>query len=209
MTCPVASGINKFDALGNLGVVMTYTSLLPTLNVVCVVGIILFPAPPRNLTMPSGYGRRNLPCSKCGRIFYVNNSFRAGVFRCPDCPLRCCVCGADIPRGNPRQGRTRRCARCSALKAREDRGLPRTQFIYAQSLAKNRGLEWRLTEIEYLTLRSLPCHYCGFTLPPTGMGIDRMDFTIGYAVGNVVPCCTECNLAKNSSFTYAEMLLLG
>jgi len=36
-----------------------------------------------------------------------------------------------------------------------------------------------------------------------------MDFTIGYAVGNVVPCCTECNLAKNSSFTYAEMLLLG
>jgi hypothetical protein len=52
-------------------------------------------------------------------------------------------------------------------------------------------------------------HYCGFDLPPTGMAIDRKDSQIGYTPSNVVPCCIDCNLAKNESFSYDEMLLLG
>ncbi len=95
------------------------------------------------------------------------------------------------------------------MRQRERRKTPRTQFVYARSLAKRRGFEWALSEQEYTAFRSLPCHYCGFQLPQTGMGIDRMDSRLAYFVGNVVPCCTDCNAAKNANFTYEEMLILG
>lgn len=158
--------------------------------------------------MPSGHGKRNLACSRCERVFFVNNSYRDGIFRCENCPLRCSFCGEDIPRTSATE-RNRRCDRCSALKSRAARKKPRTQFVYARSLAKQRGFEWLLSEAEYTALRALPCHYCGFPLPETGMGIDRMDTRLGYYSMNCVSCCTDCNLAKNANFAYEEMLILG
>lgn len=51
------------------------------------------------------------------------------------------------------------------------------------------------------------CHYCG--IPPSTLvkgkgkksgilvsGIDRVDSSLGYEVGNVVLCCSTCNFAK-------------
>jgi hypothetical protein len=29
-------------------------------------------------------------------------------------------------------------------------------------------------------------------------GIDRIDSSIGYVEGNIVPCCKACNMAKNT-----------
>lgn len=49
------------------------------------------------------------------------------------------------------------------------------------------------------------CHYCGFK--PTGL--DRMDCSIGHLMSNCIPCCYECNIARNSNFTYKEMLEIG
>ena len=37
------------------------------------------------------------------------------------------------------------------------------------------------------------CHYCG--LYPS-LGIDRIDSDVHYIPSNVVPCCSECNIAK-------------
>lgn len=51
-----------------------------------------------------------------------------------------------------------------------------------------------------------PCIYCGDT---RRVGADRIDNTIGHTKKNIVPCCTECNTARNNNFTFEEMLKLG
>jgi hypothetical protein len=78
------------------------------------------------------------------------------------------------------------------------------KFGAARFTAKRRGLDWSLAFDEYVSLRSLPCHYCGFSLPDSG-GLDRIDDSKGYHPGNVVPCCTECNLARGVLLSYDEM----
>ena len=82
--------------------------------------------------------------------------------------------------------------------------------------ARDRGLSWDLTDEEFKFLTSCNCHYCD--RPPsrasyvsrtksqqakdhqayTYNGIDRLDASTGYEPGNVVPACTDCNLAKQS-----------
>lgn len=83
------------------------------------------------------------------------------------------------------------------------------RYRTAQSIAKCAGWCWRISELEYAWLAIQPCHYCGFPLTETGVGLDRKDNSIGYEVVNVVPCCRECNVAKNRWFTYSEMLIIG
>ena len=51
-----------------------------------------------------------------------------------------------------------------------------------------------------------PCVYCGDT---KRIGADRIDNEQGHIIGNVVPCCYECNCARNVNFTHEEMLILG
>ena len=31
----------------------------------------------------------------------------------------------------------------------------------------------------------------------------------GHEIGNVVPCCYECNVARGNNFSFEEMLLIG
>lgn len=51
-----------------------------------------------------------------------------------------------------------------------------------------------------------PCIYCGDT---KRVGCDRIDNNLGHTKDNVVPCCIECNTARNNYFTYEEMRRLG
>jgi len=50
-----------------------------------------------------------------------------------------------------------------------------------------------LTDDHQDQLRMSECHYCG--LYPS-LGIDRKNSNIHYTPSNVVPCCSECNIAK-------------
>ncbi len=73
--------------------------------------------------------------------------------------------------------------------------------------AEKRGIAFDLTDDFCAKLLHQNCHYCG---APPGMpasstkiarhirvnGIDRIDNTISYKVGNVVACCKDCNRAK-------------
>lgn len=87
------------------------------------------------------------------------------------------------------------------------------KLIYFNSYkhnAKNRDLEFSLTQEEFNNLISLNCHYCN--TPPkdanylskstkkyggfTANGIDRMNNSIGYTVDNSLSCCTVCNMMK-------------
>lgn len=44
----------------------------------------------------------------------------------------------------------------------------------------------------------LECYYCGVNPMQSGTvnGLDRIDNTMGYKRGNVLPCCTNCNMAR-------------
>ena len=83
------------------------------------------------------------------------------------------------------------------------------QLLYAYTRsARKRGHTFELSENEFKVLTSQPCHYCG-AAPESkhsvvkqtnghyyGNGVDRIDNSLGYVVGNVRPCCKQCNIAK-------------
>ena len=39
--------------------------------------------------------------------------------------------------------------------------------------------------------------------------IDRIDNSKGHTKDNTVPCCYECNCARNNNFSFEEMKVLG
>lgn len=51
-----------------------------------------------------------------------------------------------------------------------------------------------------------PCYYCGDT---HRIGCDRIDNSKGHTKDNVVPCCYECNCARNNNFSVEEMKIIG
>lgn len=51
-----------------------------------------------------------------------------------------------------------------------------------------------------------PCIYCGDT---NRIGCDRIDNDKPHTKDNVVPCCIECNTARNNFFTFDEMKIIG
>ena len=74
--------------------------------------------------------------------------------------------------------------------------------------AEKRGYVCELSNETIRELSKQNCHYCGvepkqkignvtFNEKYIYNGIDRMDNTKGYILGNVVPCCGRCNRAKD------------
>ena len=51
-----------------------------------------------------------------------------------------------------------------------------------------------------------PCYYCGDT---HRIGCDRIDNSKGHTKDNVIPCCYDCNCARNDNFTVGEMKIIG
>jgi 5-methylcytosine-specific restriction endonuclease McrA len=78
------------------------------------------------------------------------------------------------------------------------------RFSTAVAQAKRRGIVWDLPKEFYEKLIVRPCDYCNEPLHISGSGLDRIDCTKGYSLGNVVPCCTRCNRIKGTWFTAEE-----
>lgn len=73
---------------------------------------------------------------------------------------------------------------------------PKSVFCAYRKGAKKRGMSF-LLGIEYFVENwNSRCHYCGATI--NGIGVDRIDSSIGYQPDNVVICCTRCNFMKGS-----------
>lgn len=69
------------------------------------------------------------------------------------------------------------------------------RFIAIKSAAKVRNIPFQLTKKQVFELINKQCFYCN----EEGIkGIDRIDSSIGYTITNCVPCCSMCNLMKQS-----------
>jgi hypothetical protein len=73
--------------------------------------------------------------------------------------------------------------------------------------AKDRNIDYNLSEEKFIELIEQPCYYCGaiktniaktknFKQGYAYTGIDRIDSSKRYSNDNCVPCCKQCNKAK-------------
>lgn len=62
-------------------------------------------------------------------------------------------------------------------------------------------IDWMISNI-----LTQPCIYCG---DKKRVGCDRIDNRKGHTMDNVVPCCIECNTARNNFFSFEEMKEIG
>lgn len=73
--------------------------------------------------------------------------------------------------------------------------------------ARRRGVAFEITEEQFYDLTQKDCYYCGKS--PSNIskneylngeyvysGLDRVDNSKGYSIGNIVPSCKNCNKAK-------------
>lgn len=106
-----------------------------------------------------------------------------------------------------------------AGKARKDRylkslvGASKNRFALAKHSAESRGKEFVISFDEYTKEIVKPCFYCNDILVDesshsgakgTGIGLDRIDSSLGYVSGNIVRCCGTCNRIKGNNLTSEE-----
>lgn len=84
---------------------------------------------------------------------------------------------------------------------------PDIRFRQSVYRAAHRNLLWNITLIDYSEMISKRCFYCDGVVPRFGCGLDRMDNSKGYLIGNVVPCCRDCNVIKANVLTFDEMVV--
>jgi hypothetical protein len=152
-----------------------------------------------------------------GRWTVIESGLRVGKIRA----VRViCQCGTEKIKTyfSLRNGDSKSCG----CKSRERSFEAAWKRIYHNVLrgSRVRGLEVHLTLPLVKVIAKLPCAYCGkepsnvsrskyggYKSCPKRVhdpsmdilysGIDRIDSSIGYVEGNVVPCCADCNIAKN------------
>lgn len=83
---------------------------------------------------------------------------------------------------------------------------PGNRLAAAKYRSRIGGHEWNISLSDFTELISKRCYYCEGKIAEVGSGLDRMDNSKGYVYGNVVPCCRDCNLMKNSLLTFDEMV---
>lgn len=109
----------------------------------------------------------------------------------------CRECNNTLRNGKPETAEWRR----------KYNGTPAGRFRKAKWIARERGFEFTLSFDQYVALVSLPCHYCRDRLgdrTKLGVGLDRLNNSVGYVVGNVVSCCGTCNRMKSDWMTPEE-----
>lgn len=126
-----------------------------------------------------------------------------------------CDCGKQIKRisSDIKRGHQKSCG-CMRKEyvsraVRKEHGVAafNTLLYQYKNGARHRGLTFQLSPEEFKTLTKGNCYYCGRE-PSTKYirknmhgeyiynGIDRIDNERGYETGNVVSCCSVCNVSK-------------
>jgi len=91
----------------------------------------------------------------------------------------------------------------------DEEAVLRALYAESKNTSKRRSREFDLTLKQFESLIKKSCFYCGVAPKPKrrvvtytnktiiANGIDRVDSSLGYIVGNCVPCCIHCNRAKS------------
>lgn len=160
--------------------------------------------------------KHNLSGQKYGRLFVVEpipeRNCGHVVYKCKcDCGKYKNVVGVLLTRGD-----TKSCGCYSREKTIEyNHSRKNTEFSAYNNLykwfenqAKQRGIKFSLDRNDINKIIHQPCYYCGAENSNTHKykkiyeikhnGIDRIDSSKGYEIGNVVSCCKTCNFAKNT-----------
>lgn len=127
-----------------------------------------------------------------------------------------CDCGKSIERVDPGASGVKSCG-CLAPKNKmypTFRDAARSVYREYQRSARNRGYGFYLTEDEFFTLITSPCHYTGL-LPSREIktqegifrcgGVDRKNNEKHYTSDNVLPCSGFANMAKGTK-TYEDFV---
>jgi len=144
----------------------------------------------------------------CSRRCYVQSVSQDGLRICKDCKLPKAIEEFNL-HSHGKETRRRYCSECERERARQRSHTPHERWMHSKRRAAKSGQVWNVTFEAFDKLLSKCCHYCGGQLNGTGCGLDRIDNDEGYVETNVVPCCKQCNIVKNSFFSYDEMMLLA
>lgn len=74
------------------------------------------------------------------------------------------------------------------------------KYRQAISMAKWRGLVFKISFEDYKCFLKQPCFYCN----KKTTGLDRINNKKGYLLENVLPSCRTCNILRNDLFTVEE-----
>ncbi len=151
---------------------------------------------------PVGRNSRHGVCRKC----YIQNYYSKSENK-----ERRRVNQLNFIHRNPKQHRerTRAWQKDNFVRARaiEDKTKAKNKFNVSENRAIRLGHSWGLSEHDFVAIREQPCSYCGIDPGKNkfGVGLDRLDNGRGYEVGNVVPCCGDCNKIRGDRLTPQEM----
>lgn len=142
----------------------------------------------------------------------VTNKRRYVLVECPDC-------GKKYRLDKYNALRTEKCKSCKQVELNASRkkyknSASRKLYNNYKNSAKSRNILFDLSYADFLTIVAQDCHYCDSKPNMVDIvygdefihnGVDRIDSSKGYEVGNVVPCCTICNFGKND-LSYEEFI---
>lgn len=164
-------------------------------------------------------GGLNTVCKSCRRKEVneqnaknaVENEYRSDKISLMRSEKECLLCKQTKKRYEFGRNRTKRdgyqsiCAECQRQRPKKQR--THTRWNRCRWNAKSRGLDFDLSEqeINRITAENR-CFYCPRELPKYGVGLDRIDNSLGYVSGNVVPCCTSCNRIRQDEVSHQEMI---
>lgn len=127
-----------------------------------------------------------------------------------------CSCGTEkvVSTASLTSGTTISCGHIGEKRRVDSRRMPDGEaaknglFTAYRHGAKSRGIKFKLQKVDFYNAAVGACAYCGAINPQTYKGkaktgfkycgIDRVDSSKGYEVGNIVTCCGICNMMKNS-----------
>ena len=113
---------------------------------------------------------------------------------------KCPKCGEDKELDSFSQdrremdGKTYVCRDCRNFIQRKFNQTPKGKYLSYKKASRERGFIFTITLEEFVSFWNKNCFYCGDKI--NGIGLDRVDNSIGYEIKNVVPCCEICNTMK-------------
>lgn len=152
--------------------------------------------------------------NKFGKLVYIKGSKIEVLVK--DLPKRsavkvlckCDMCGKEISikyyglfirKNNYDKYKRTMCSNCSISNVSLKHGDEHYSIVKAG--AKYRGIDFKLSVEEFKSIVTQKCHYCNeiYSGKYKGRnGIDRVDSSKGYVLGNCVPCCKICNTMKGT-----------